>query len=271
MIIALAFLALSQATLGEGPDVGDVITRHGRPLQYREVIYVGEDHIQLHVEFQNEWLNYSMVLMGDLFEDDVVEWWDYQGPWYPGNETWWSFSCDWKARARTYGATLVINRTYPDGTNESVPIDLVIDYVVAIEISDIYLLRSSDFFLVIEVEIFFNCTDLEVWLAPMAHHDAEVEEWSRARCTPGVYEFRTPLPGGTPYPGAPPPTAAPAARPRRAARRRPTPTTATISSASSCRRETSSRSSTSREDSSPTIPFSAPSDASRTASGSTAV
>jgi hypothetical protein len=200
----LAILALSQATLGEGPDVGDIIRREGRLLQDSEVIYVGEDHIQLRVEFQSVWLNYSMEMVGDLFERDDHSWWDYQGPWYPGNETWWSFRCEWEARPGRYDATLVINRTYPDGRNETVPVHLVIDYVVAIEIADVYLRRSSDFFLVIVVETHFNCTDLEVWLRPMPHHDAEIEEWDRAFCPPGVYVFETPLPGGVPYPGAPP-------------------------------------------------------------------
>jgi hypothetical protein len=195
---------VSQSALGEDPSPEDNLTRFGRPLEDVETIYVGEDDIQIYIEFKNEWLNYSMDLVSDLSAHDVHIYYDNSGPWYPGNQTWWSFPFDWEALPGTYDATLILNRTYPNGTKETVRRVMTIEYVVAIEITDIYLVRANRFMLRFEIDVLVDCTDFNIWLAPMPHHDAEIEEWHLDHCPPGHYVFETPLPGGSPYPGAPP-------------------------------------------------------------------
>lgn len=203
---AFALLLLVTLLMASGGAVAeeDEILLFGRPLESREVFYVGEHGFELYVVFHVEWANYSMELESGLDNDRHVTWYDYAGPWYPGNHTSFYFKFHYHAPPGLYNGTLFINRTRPDGTFDNVTMDLVIDYREVLAIRDVYLVRGSDTSLRIEVVVLLDCESLDVWLEPMAHHDAETEEWSVAPCPAGVYVFETPLPGGRTFPGGPP-------------------------------------------------------------------
>jgi hypothetical protein len=166
----------------------DLLLWERRLLEESEIVYVGETFIEFGVQFKNDWLEFSVEIVGG--PQDLPWSTSITSSVMSGQYISMLLTVDQEAKIRHYNATIYVNATNEWQTYRK-EYDLVVDFRRSLEVKDVYLVRGDEYVLRLELEAFVQCRELEIWFVNLPGHTIETDFMMRRPIRPGRHVFET--------------------------------------------------------------------------------